>query len=266
MSSPGTRTCLVAVTVNFHGTTVERRNVAEEGLFGRYSYGKYPAAVGAFRLFGLLDHLGIRATVFVPGAEAERHAGLVADLAGRGHEIAAHGWAMEEYGKDAESDAALLRRCHDTLTRVAGRAPSGWRAPHGRLAPQTLGTLAVMGYRYDSSFQDDDFPYRLDRDGGGGMVEIPQTEALIDATLYGLRATHDRVIKTWREEIEALHAERCFVCLTLHPRSDYGSGRASRVAALEGLLNWLRDLPDVRFVTCSEAVDAAAAGHLFMRS
>lgn len=264
--SPPSKACFVAITVNFQGTTVERRDVAEEGLFGRYSYGKYPAAVGAFRLFGLLDRLNVPATVFVPGAEAERHPDLIADLAQRGHEIAAHGWAMEEYGKDAAVDADLLKRSHDTLTRVVGRPPAGWRAPHGRLTPQTLGALAALGYRYDSSFQDDDFPYRLDRDGGTGMIEVPQTEALIDATLYGLRATHDRLVKTWREEIAALHAERCFIVITLHPRSDYGSGRASRVAALANLLAWLRDQPDVRFVTCSEAADTAVAGDLFLRS
>jgi len=136
-----------------------------------------------------------------------------------------------------------------------GRAPRGFRAPHGRLTERTLPHLAELGYRYDASFQDDDHPYPLDRDGGPGMIEVPHAEILIDATLYAQRQTHDRVMQTWREEIEAMHRERCLITLTLHPRSDYGSGRSSRIAALEGLLLWLRDLGGVSFRTCEQIVD-----------
>ena len=67
-----------------------------------------------------------------------------------------------------------------------------------KLTEQTLGHLAALGYRYDASFQDDDQPYWLDADGGAGMIEIPQSEILVDATLYAQRQTHDRVMKTWR--------------------------------------------------------------------
>jgi peptidoglycan/xylan/chitin deacetylase (PgdA/CDA1 family) len=259
------KTCYVSVTVNLHGTSVERRDMAEEMLFGKYSYGKYMAAVGASRLFAMLQRQAIPTTVFVPGSEAERHAALVRDIEQAGHEVAAHGWAMEEYGKDDAADTTLLTRTHDTLTRLLGAAPAGWRAPHGRLSSATLTTLSRLGYRWDSSFQDDDFPYALDADGGTSMIEVPQTEMLVDATLWGLRATHDRLIGTWREEIAALHAERCFISLTLHPRSDNGTGRASRVAAMEGLLAWLKGLPDVTFVTCGAAAAAAREGRLFLR-
>jgi hypothetical protein len=83
---------------------------------------------------------------------------------------------------------------------------------------------------------------RSTADGGVGMIEVPQSEILIDATLYAQRMTHDRVTKTWREEIEAMHCEHCLISLTLHPRSDYGSARASRIAALDHLLAWVRGL------------------------
>lgn len=249
--------CVVSVTVNLHGMTVERRQVSEDVLFGRHSYGRYTAAVGCARLFPVLERHGIFATVFVPGAEAEEHPDLVATLARSGHEIAAHGYAMEEYGGDP-SEEALLARTHAILERTVGIAPRGWRAPHGRLATRTLQQLAALGYLYDASFQDDDFPYRLDDDGGAGMIELPQNEMLVDATLYGVRQPHDRVMKAWREEWDALYAERCYVCLTLHPRSDYGSGRASRVEALDAFLGHIRAQPDVTFMTCEEAARAAA--------
>jgi peptidoglycan/xylan/chitin deacetylase (PgdA/CDA1 family) len=251
--------CAVAVTVNLQGKTVELQQLGEDALFGRASYGKYAYAVGCERLFGLLDRHGIKATVFVPGAEAEANPDYVAALAGRGHEIAAHGWAMETMDAPEIDERALIERTHATLARITGAAPYGFRAPHGRLTERTLGHLAALGYRYDSSFQDDDRPYRLDAEGGAGMIEVPQSEILIDATLYTQRQTHDRFMKTWHEEIEAMHRERCLITLTLHPRSDYGSARASRIAALDRMLTWLHGLPGVTFMRCDEI--AAAAGN-----
>jgi hypothetical protein len=255
---------VVALTVNLQGSTVEVREVgSEDKLYGRYSYGKYMAAVGATRLFDMLRARGLRATVFVPGAEAQAHPALVERIAADGHEIAAHGWAMEEYGGDAFDEGELLGRTHAVLQGLTGRPPQGWRAPHGRLSRNTLAQLAQLGYRYDASFQDDDFPYHLDADGGPGMVELPQNEILNDALLYHLRQTHDRVMQAWREEFEGQHRERCFTQITLHPRSDYGSGRASRIAALARFLDWAAALPDVRFGTCAEALADARAGQLF---
>ena len=247
----------VAVTVNLQGKTVELQQLGEDALFGRASYGKYAYAVGCERLFGLLDRHGIKATVFVPGAEAEANPDYVAALARRGHEIAAHGWAMEAMDAPGIDERAMIERTHATLTRIIGASPHGFRAPHGKLTEQTLAHLATLGYRYDSSFQDDDRPYRLDADGGSGMIEVPQSEILIDATLYAQRQTHDRIMKTWHEEIEAMHRERCLITLTLHPRSDYGSARASRIAALDRLLTWLRGLPGVAFMRCDEIAAAA---------
>jgi peptidoglycan/xylan/chitin deacetylase (PgdA/CDA1 family) len=249
--------CPVAVTVNLQGTTVERQNLGEDALFGRASYGKYAYAVGCDRLFDLLDRHGIKSTVFVPGAEAEANPGYVTALARRGHEIAAHGWAMEEMDAPGIDERALLARTHATLERITGTAPRGFRAPHGKLTERTLGHLAALGYRYDASFQDDDHPYPLDADGGPGLIEVPQAEILIDSTLYAQRQTQDRVMKTWREEIEAMYRERCLITLTLHPRSDYGSARASRIAALDRTLTWLRGLAGVTFMTCEQIANAA---------
>ena len=116
--------CPVAVTVNLQGKTVELRQLGEDALFGRASYGKYAYAVGCERLFGLLDRHGIKATVFVPGEEAEANPDYVAALAGRGHEIAAHGWAMEEMDAPGSTNA----RCSSARTPFSRASPAQRRA------------------------------------------------------------------------------------------------------------------------------------------
>jgi len=115
----------VAVTVNLQGKTVELQQLGEDALFGRASYGKYAYAVGCERLFGLLDRHGIKATVFVPGAEAEANPDYVASLARRGHEIASHGYShrlltgMEPAEFEAAFDRGALRRNREDDQRRA---------------------------------------------------------------------------------------------------------------------------------------------------
>ncbi len=245
------------VSVNLHGNSVELRQVSEDRLVGRYAYGNY-MPVGTVRLLRAFEKHGIRATFFVPGREAERNPKLVREIAAAGHEIAANGYALEDHGSLGESELATLQKAHDILTKAIGTAPVGWRAPDGLLSRDTIRHLASLGYEYDASFQDDDFPYALDADGGRGMIEIPQNQYLLDATLYGVRMTHDRVLKNWVEEFDAHHLAGCYLCMTLHPRPDYGVGRPSRMDMLDEFLRHVARAPGgTRFQTCGEVARTA---------
>ncbi|MBB4277842.1 polysaccharide deacetylase family protein [Rhizobium mongolense] len=249
-----TQRMIVTLTVNLQGSVIENSvgPETEDTLFGKKSYGKYLAHPGTDRILAMLDRLGVKATFFVPGREALDDPDLVRRIAAKGHEIAAHGYAHEAYDGKPE-EAALLRQTHEILKSFAGTAPLGWRAPVGLLAPETLTALQQLGYLYDSSNQDDDLPYSLAADGAPNMVELPQNEMLFDETHYSRRATHTRLLAWWREEFHAMHAERCFATITVSPRSDYGSGRASRIAVLERFLAEVGGYEDVALMTCAEA-------------
>ncbi|CAN0559382.1 unnamed protein product [Laminaria digitata] len=53
--------------------------------------------------------------------------------------------------------------------------------------------------------------------------------------------------------------------ITVTPRADFGSARASRIAVLRDFLTEITALPDVRLGTCKDAMDAIAKGDLFCR-
>ncbi len=247
------------ITVNFHGTSVERQAAPGAALVGKLGYGRYPANVGNARILAVLARRGIKATFFVSGFDAEAHPDEIEAIVKGGHEIASNGYCMEDHTRLGDAEEDTIVRAHEALRKATGQAPKGWRAPHGLLSTATLGILARQGYAYDSSFQDDFTPYPLAADGGAGMVELPQNEMLIDATLYGLRQTHNRVMTTWIDEFDAAYDERAFICLTLHPRSDYGSGRASRIDVVERFIDHVEGRGDVVFRTCAEAATLAAA-------
>ena len=179
-----------------------------------------------------------------------------------GHEIAARGMDLSPLPSLGAGERAALQACREVLTRITGTAPVGFRAPGGELSSQTLGHLADLGFGYDSSFQDDDFPYLLAPGADTRLVEIPTVHALDDSLPFSARHTHARVFQIWREEFDALHAEGCLVPLTVHLRGDVGSTRAARIAALEALLEHMAAQPGVCFMTGAQLAAHVRAANL----
>lgn len=228
------------VTVNVHGLGPEAATAPEEELFGRLAHGRYTYRIGLARVLESLRRSEIRATFFWPVFEAERCRALLEQCLADGHEVAAHGLAFEDHIGLGEREDAVLEEAHARLTALCGTAPVGFRAPTGTLSDRTIPILRRLGYRYDSSFIDDDVPYPLDGDGGAGMVELPVSEGLTDATHFGRRMTQSRAEAFLVEAWDALLATDGYACLTLHPRADIGIGRAARITMIERLFERAR--------------------------
>lgn len=97
----------------------------------------------------VLDRLrahGARATFFVVGHRAEAHPALLSRIAEEGHEIGHHSWA---HAPPQETSALSLlseaRRTSELVERVAGKRPSLFRPPHGKLTPAKLLGLWGLG-------------------------------------------------------------------------------------------------------------------------
>src|SRR5262249_17696693 len=148
--------------------------IPERPLWGRDSYGRYPAKIGARRLLDCFARAGVRATFFIPAWDAERDATVMEAIAAAGHEVAGHGFVHEDFsGRAGAEQRAVLARSEEVFRRVFGRPPSGWRAPDGLMTKETRPLLSERGYRYDSSFCDDDLPYLVADAQGNRMVELP---------------------------------------------------------------------------------------------
>lgn len=225
------------ITVNVHGIGPEAAGIPEAELFGRDAHGRYTYRIGLARLLDALRDDGLPATFFWPAMEAERLPHLVERCLRDGHEIASHGRAFEDHAAlGREAEAAAIGQAHETLLRLSGSPPRGFRSPTGTLSPDTIPILQSLGYLYDSSFLDDDSPYGLGVHGGERMVELPVSEGLTDATHFRRRVTQDRAEELMREELTALLAVDGYACLTFHPRADIGVGRAARLPLIRRLV------------------------------
>jgi peptidoglycan/xylan/chitin deacetylase (PgdA/CDA1 family) len=255
----GIAACPVVVTVNLDVETLDAQAAGAAGLFGRYSYGRYGAREGLWRILNLLADAGVRATFFVSADDAGRHAALLEAILAGGHEIAAQGSPISPKAPKGPGDLASLAKARATIAAACGVAPLGWRTTNGLVTAAMLRALAATGFAYDSSFQDDDLPYAFDAGGVRPLVELPVCDYLTDATFYAGRHTPDRVRKVFAEEFNALHAAGAYVPLTLHTRGDTGTARAIRAQVIADFLADVAGRPGVRFYRADELAALVAA-------
>jgi len=133
----GTETCAVTTT---YRTAPSSRLVAltlDDG----------PTREWTPQVLAILRRHRARATFFRVGERAQAAAGLVTQTAREGHEQGNHTWAHDDLTQhDQAFDAVTLRRTHELLTDLTGRAPTLCRPPYGRI--DSVGIMACASLRY----------------------------------------------------------------------------------------------------------------------
>jgi peptidoglycan-N-acetylglucosamine deacetylase len=229
---------------------------------------EYGPRTGLPRILRLLERRGLRSTFFVPGFSAERWPEAVRAIRDAGHEIAHHGYLHESSrgATPAEEEARLLRGL-EALDRVAAVRPVGYRPPLWAMSRALPAILARHGFRYDSGLMDADHPYRLatgPEAGAPSLVELPVQWALDDWEAYaylpeitgsGAIARPTELLERWTLELDALVAEGGLFVATSHP---FLSGRASRAAALERLIEHAQEIEGLWIASCAEIADWVA--------
>jgi peptidoglycan/xylan/chitin deacetylase (PgdA/CDA1 family) len=243
--------CLVAYTVDFDGMGNEVGKGFEP--YGAHSAGRYSARRGVPRHLDMLERLGILATFFVPGYDAECFPQSVRDIVAAGHEIGAHGYVHEGTLLPPDEERRRLTLTHEILSGLMAKPPVGWRSPSGQKTAVTLPVLHQLGYLYDSSDKDADSPYTVRMADGKSLVEIPNnTYSLDDFPFFNFSMTPvSEVVAQWKEEFDARFAQGGFFMLTVHPRAGWGSGTPSRAKAVEEVLRHIKGHQGVQFAALS---------------
>jgi peptidoglycan/xylan/chitin deacetylase (PgdA/CDA1 family) len=260
---PGGQRCAAMICFDVDGETtalgedprLERRRT----LMSQCEYGP---KVGVPRLLGLLDHVGIPATFFIPGHVVEHHPRMVDAIVGRGHEVGLHGYLHERLAALTEAEEeAILRRCLAILEGRTGTRPRGFRAPWFETNCWTTAILARHGLSYSASEMGDDVPYQHPN----GVVEIPGQWLLEDWEQFAFSADPAwgcvpencaKVFDLWWREFEAMHDFGCCFVLTVHP---WLCGRPSRVRLLEELIRGMQARGGVWFARGHELADYVRA-------
>ena len=235
---PGGSRAAVCFTVDFDAESPYLwRSRADPGpAVGQLEQRRYGPRRGIANLLSMMDNLGLRATVFVPGWVVREYPEQVAEVHRRGHELALHGWCHEPPTQLSTADLrSTLDRSIREITAVSGERPVGYRSPSWDMSTAVFPVLRELGIEYDSSLMGDDRPYEVD-----GVVEVPVDWATDDAPYYRYVGGDPRpptptgpLRDAWAAEIAAAKTHGTLCMLTVHP---WLSGRPARVCALEELL------------------------------
>lgn len=125
------------------------------------------------RLLDILGETGARATFFVLGWVAKRHAHLARRIVGEGHELASHGFDHLRADRQTRDEFRNdVRRSKQLLEDIGGVPVCGYRAPTfsiGRGSGWAHAILLEEGYRYSSSI----YPIKHDLYGIPGAPRTP---------------------------------------------------------------------------------------------
>jgi polysaccharide deacetylase family protein (PEP-CTERM system associated) len=183
-------------------------------------------------LLDLLDHVNVRATVFVVGWVAERHPRLIEAVRDAGHEIGSHGY-LHQRAFDLGPDAfrADLRDSLRTLSAIGVPAPTMFRAPEWSINDRSmwaLDALAEQGITIDASMAPlkmvgspryPRYPH-IRKTRAGPITELPPLVAERFGQVmpmgwgWGLRMSSPRQVL---RAIDAVNRQGMPAVLTVHP-------------------------------------------------
>jgi peptidoglycan/xylan/chitin deacetylase (PgdA/CDA1 family) len=220
------------------------------------SRGEYGAVDGLPRLLKILDRQQVPASFFIPAASAVLHPIVIKDIqsAKQQHEIGVHGWIHERLPllNDEKEEQRMLNLSIETLTKMTGKKPIGYRAPSWKYSKWTMGQVKAAGFLYDSSLMASDDAYELLLDGKPtGVVELPIERILDDSPYFGGNADGSNpsvgdVYEVFQSEFDVAYEEGGLYLLTMHPHM---MGHRSRAAMLERLIQYIKKKPGVWFAT-----------------
>jgi peptidoglycan/xylan/chitin deacetylase (PgdA/CDA1 family) len=220
------------------------------------SRGEYGAVDGLPRILRILDRQQIPASFFIPAVSAVLHPQVIKDIQGAKlkHEIGVHGWIHERLPllNNEQEEQRLLNQSIDTLTKMTGKRPIGYRAPSWKHSGWTMGQVKAAGFLYDSSLMASDDAYELLLDGKPtGIVELPIERILDDSPYFGSNADGSNpsvgdVYEVFQSEFDVAYEEGGLYLLTMHPHM---TGHRSRAAMLERLIQYMKKKPGVWFAT-----------------
>ena len=229
------------------------------------SRGEYGAVDGLPRILRMLDRQQIPSSFFIPAVSAVLHPRMVDEIlaSSLGHEIAVHGWIHERLPllNDEQEEQRLLNQSIETLTKMTGKRPVGYRAPSWKFSQWTMAQVKAAGFLYDSSLMASDDAYEILLNGTPtGVVELPIERILDDFPYFGGNADGSNpsigdVYEVFQSEFDVAHEEGGLYLLTMHPHL---IGHRSRAAMLERLVQYMKSKGDVWFATHEQIANHVA--------
>lgn len=138
-----------------------------------YAWRDYGNRVGVWRIFRMLDELGLPAAFNANSWLYEVYGAIFERIRQRGDEVVGHGRTNAEHQRAywELDEAHLIREATETIARHEGARPLGWHSP-GPESTVTPDLLKEAGYKYLLDWAADDQPFWI-RTRAGKLLSVP---------------------------------------------------------------------------------------------
>lgn len=225
-----------------------------------YAWRDYGLRVGIWRLFDLLDELGLPACHLLNSAVYDHAPAILERIRRRGDEIVGHGRSNSERQGDLDEAAerALINEATAAIARHEGSPPAGWMGPWISESLVTPDLLREAGYRYVMDWPCDDQPIWF-RTRAGRLLSIPYPVEINDApAMLNRHHTPEQfsamMLDQFEEMLHLSHAQPLVCGISLH---SFIVGQPFRLAALRRTLTRIVQHPDADRVWFTRPVDIA---------
>jgi peptidoglycan/xylan/chitin deacetylase (PgdA/CDA1 family) len=150
-----------------------------------YAWRDYGLRVGVWRIFDLLDELGLPACHLLNSAVYGHAPQIIDRIRKRGDEIVGHGRTNSERQGDLDEkgETALIREATETIAKQEGKPPGGWMGPWISETRFTPDLLKEAGYRYLMDWPCDDQPFWM-RTRSGPILHVPYPVEINDSPAH----------------------------------------------------------------------------------
>jgi peptidoglycan/xylan/chitin deacetylase (PgdA/CDA1 family) len=224
-----------------------------------WSWKEYGWRCGLPRILELLAAHGVRATASINGDVCNAYAGMARAMNDAGWDFMGHGFVQTPMSKVSD-ERATIADTKQTIERFTGKPMRGWMGPGLTETFDTADLLKEQGVEWLCDWPVDDLPVEVET-AHGPLIGVPYTLELNDIVIYALE--HHRSDEMYQRLQHALpvYLEECrrnprVLAIAVHP---YITGVPHRIGFFRRMLEELRRLPGVVFMTGSEIADWYAA-------
>ena len=263
-SWPGDRRLAFCVTTNIEcfafgkGRGHDNAKHGEPQTHRNYAWRDYGNRIGVWRLFGLLDELGLPAGHCTNSLVYDYAPQITEAIRRRGDELIAHGRTNAEnlLGLWQPDEERILREVTETIARHEGRAPAGWFGAGAYETAHTPDLLKEFGYRYLMDWPMDDQPVWL-RTRAGPLLSVPYPIETDDAQAIIHRkgsaaAFADALVDQFDEMLAQSERDALVMNVSLHP---YVFGQPFRLRRLRSALKHCVQHPGVWYCRPGEIAE-----------
>lgn len=229
-----------------------------------YAQRDYGNRVGIWRLFDLVDELGIPCTASLSMSVIQHYPAIFEGMEKRNWEYMSHGIYNTRYHWDltVEEERAEMLESREIHRRLTGREQRGWFSPAITNTLNTFDLAAECGFDYTADLYHDDQPVPLNVKSGS-LLSIPYSVDLNDVILHRRGEETEAFVQQIKDYFDTVYEEGAesgrVMCIALHP---YWVGQPHRIRIFRRAMEYILSHPGVWMTRGQDIIDWYKKEHL----